>query len=286
MRLYKRVVNLVVAPKSDGATGALSAIESSLGFELSNLDCVFSAKKSLKPEPNTCEIKVYNLAPETRRVLELSKKLVVRLEAGYPDAIAQIYLGEVRSAHSTREGADIVTELSAGDSEQELATTRLNLTLGPKIPAGQALTAIVEALGVGRGNVDQVAAKLSASGKALFGPGTALSGNAARMLTDICRSADLEWSVQDGVIQILDRAKALEDTAVELGPSTGLIGSPTIDAKGVVSVTALLQPDLRPGRKIVLESEALRGGYRVDDCEYVGDTRGQEWYARIHAKAY
>lgn len=284
--LFGRVVNLVVAPKTDAAGGALAAIESTLGFEISNLDCVFKVKKNLKPEPNTCELKVFNLQQSTRKTLETAKKLVLQLEAGYPGAVAQLFFGEVRSAHSHREGADIVTEISTGDSEKELSTSRIALSVGPNVPAGTALTAIARALKVGLGNVDKAAAKLSSTGKTLFGPGSAVYGNAAQALTDICRSADLEWSIQDGILQILDRGKALEDSAVYLSPDTGLLGSPTIDNKGIVTVNALIQPDLRPGRKISLDSESLKGGYRIQEVEYTGDTAGAEWTAKLSVKSY
>lgn len=284
--LFRRVVNVTVAPKSDNAGGALGAIESTLGFELSNLDCVFRVKKSLKLEPNTCELRIYNLAAETRRTLETPKKLVLRLDAGYPDAVAQLYLGEVRSAHSNREGEDIITEISTGDSEKELATSRINFTVGPKVSASVALLAICRELKVGIGNANQMAAQLQAKGVAFFGPGTVISGNAKQALIDFCRSADLECSIQDGVLQILDRGKALEDQAVYLSPETGLIGSPTIDNKGIVSATALIQPDLRPGRKIQIAAESVKGGFRLQECEYTGDTAGNEWFCKMSAKAY
>lgn len=284
--LFRRVVNITVAPKTDGAGGALGAIESTLGFELSNLDCVFDVKKDLKPVPNTCELKIFNLAQETRRVLETPKKLILRLDAGYPDAVAQLYLGEVRSAHSHREGSEIITEISTGDSEKELATSRINMSIGPKVPASVALLGICRELKIGIGNANQMAAKLQAKGVILFGTGTVITGNAARALTDICRSSDLEWSIQDGVLQILDLGKALEDKAVYLSPGTGLVNSPTIDNKGLVSVTAFIQPDLRPGRKIQIAAESVKGGFRIETCQYIGDTAGNDWYAKMTAKAY
>ncbi len=286
-QFFRRVVNIAVAPKTEGAAGALAAIESSMGFEISNLDCTFQVKKNLKAEPNTCELKVFNLAEETRRTLETPKKLTLRLEAGYPDLVAQLFLGEVRSAHSHREGENIITEISTGDSEKELASSRLALSIGPKVPAQVALMAIARSFkGVGIGNVGAASAKLAAKGSAFFGPGSALYGNSRQMLTDFCRSADLEWSIQDGMLQILDRAKALADKAVYLSAETGLVGSPTVDHKGIVSATAFIQPDLRPGRKVQFDTLSFKGGYRIEDCEYTGDTNGNDWYCKFQARKY
>lgn len=286
--LFRRVVNVALAPKTDNASAGLAAIESGLGVQLDNLDCTFRVKKNLKPEPNTAEVKIYNLSEATRKILSTPKKLVLRLEAGYPGQVAQLFLGEVRSAHSFRDNTEIVTEISTGDSEKEMQTSRIALSVGPKVPASVALTAIARSLGVGLGNVPVAAAKLQATGKAFFGSGTAIYGHAADMLTDFCRSADLEWSVQDGVLQILDRGKALEGLAVYLSADTGLIGSPTIDNKGLVTATALIQPDLRPGHKVAFDSLEFKisQGYRIQECEYIGDTAGADWTVRFTAKAY
>ena len=275
--LYGRVVNVRLAAK-----GAV------YGVDLSNLDCTFKVKKNLKPEPNTCELRLYNLATDTRKQLETPKSLILALSAGYPGKVSQLFLGEVRSGHSFRDGPDIITEVSTGDSEKEIQRAHISQSIGPKVPVSVALVAAARALGVGLGNVPTAAAKLAATGKAFFGQGSVLFGPAADVLTDICESADLEWSVQDNVLQILDKGKALEDKAVLLTPATGLIGSPTIDNKGLVEATALIQPDLRPGRKIAFDAISFKmsQGFRIESCEYTGDTAGNEWYVRFHAKPY
>lgn len=289
-RLFRRVFNLIVAPKSAGAGTALSAIESAQAFQCNNLDCSFKIKKSLKAEPNTCEVKILNLAETTRRVLETPKALIVKLEAGYEGALAQLYLGEVRTAYTTVANTDYVTTLESGDSAKEIATSRINVSMGPKVPADVALASIAKALGVG-GNVAKATAALRAKGVTPFGPGTLLYGKAATILQDFCRSADLEWSIQDGVLQILDRGKALEDKAVLLSPSTGLIESPSInftDKQLLVKAKALIQPDLRPGRKVVFDSLSFKSnkGYVIQSCEYSGDTAGGDWTVSLECKAY
>lgn len=281
--LFKRVVNVSVGPR--GSPGALGALKGSMAFDLSNLDCVFHVKKSLKPEPNTCELHLYNLARPTRSVLETAERLFLRLDAGYPGSVGQIFLGEVRSAHSRPEGADIITEISTGDSEKELATSRINLSVGPNVHASYVLAQLAQALGGGLGNVSAAVAKLTAKGATFFGygQGTAFAGNAAEELTTFCRAVDLEWSIQDGVLQILERGTPIEAQAVLLSPSTGLIGTPSVDHKGIASATALIQPDLTPGRKVTFDSMGLSGTYRITDCEFSGDTAGSDWYVKLTA---
>jgi len=252
----------------------------------------FTVKKTLKPEPNTAAISVWNLNPSQRKELEtpLAKgQLNVRLEAGYEDGgLSQLYLGGVRTAQSQSDGADIVTKVETGDGEKEIAKARINVSFGPKTPPGEVLRAIARTLGLGLGNTEKAEARLRARGLASLGlHGHVVSGSSARELTDFCRSAGLEWSVQDGKIQILDVGKPLEDTeAILVSPSTGLIGSPSVDVEGVLEATLLLTPGLRPGVKVALDSREFKGGYRVTQCEYVGDTHDQPWYVKIHAKKY
>lgn len=289
--LFRRVVNVSIGPKTQDASTALAAIERGLGINASELDCVFKVKKNLKAEPNTCSIDIFNLSKASRALLETPKKLVLRLEAGYPDQVSQLYLGEIRYAQSSRSESNIITHIETGDSEKEIQTAHINLSIGPKVPAEVALTAIARELGIGLGNVNVAVAKLRAKGTTPFGRGTLIFGGAARALDDFCRSADLEWSIQDGVLQILDRGKALEGQAVLLSPDTGLIGSPTIDHKGVVTFKALIQPDLRPGHKIAFDTLDFKisQGYRIQECEYTGDTTPSPtspWYCEAKAKRY
>lgn len=294
-KLFGRKFSLTVAPV--GSTGVSGAIESTLGFEVSNLRCVFKVKKNLKPDPNTCEIQIYNLAPNSRKVLEGATKLVVRLEAGYEETgVSQLYLGEVRSASTSWQGGDSVTTITTGDSEKDIQEARIHVSVGPGVPVEVALTAIVRSLGVGPGNVASAVQLLKTKGvAAMFGPGTAISGNAARELSDFCRSAGLEWSLQDGNIQILDRNKPLSELAIELSSATGLIGSPTIDFNAaskkvvggnLVKAKALLIPELAPGRKVSFSSRDVNGGYRIEDVEYKGDTHGPEWQVEFSCRKY
>ena len=285
---------------SDGKALFGRVIECAVGnVDCSNKRIVFKVKKNLKAEPNTCDLQVYNLNPDNRDELENSpgKKLTVRLEAGYEaTGVSQLFLGETRSAWTEWVGPDCITHVQTGDSEKEMQEARIHMSIGPRVPADVALTAIVRTLGVGEGNVAQAVALLKSKGVvAMFGPGTAISGNAARQLTDFCRSAGLEWSIQDGKIQILDRNKPLSAKAVFLSSDTGLEGSPSIDfaasskekAGGVyVKAKARLIPELEPGRLVVFQSKSVNGGFRLDEVEYEGDTHGDPWTAHLTCRKY
>lgn len=246
------------------------------------LACTFSVKKTTKPEPNTCTLTILNLSEQSRRKFTEPKATKIRIEAGYGDRLSQIYLGDVRAlAPGERNGANVITELTSGDGEKKISGSRLAIPIGPKTPPGDALRAIAKALGVGAGNVDKAALALTAKGVAVFSRGTVLTGNVARALTDFCRSAGLEWSVQDGALQILDLGKGLETFPYVLKSSSGLINAPKVSNDGKVSADTLMLPDIRPGMRVQFESLTVSGLYRILEVETHGETHGGPWGHKI-----
>lgn len=253
---------------------------------MSGLDFEFTAEKTLKPEPNTCAVQIYNLSENTRKTFSNAKKLTLRLEAGYQGAVSQIYLGEVRNAWTERSGADFITHIESGDKEKEIAQSGLHITHGAKVPTDVALKALVGALGVNPGNLQTLISKGAVTRKIKTVSGSALTGNAARRLTDICRSAGLEWSIQDGSIQILETGATLNKTAIQVSAATGMIDSPTVDNEGIVSASMLITPGLLPGNLVVFDSLFVKGGYRIQRCSWKGQTFGNEWRCDFECKKF
>lgn len=278
------------------------------GLTVLGQDVSFKVVKTRKKEPNTCELTIYNLREDRRDQLAEAESAVVKLSAGYrgretestaalqavdsllgEDAsggsgVGLIYLGDVRDISSTREGVNWITTLESGDGEKATQFERINKSF----PAGTSLqTAIKEAaraMKVGLGN----ALKKASEGSLIeagseFLNGLVLSGNASKQMDRIVKSAGLEWSIQDGVIQLLAAGESLTDTSVVLTSTTGLIGSPTIGNDGVVRARSLMNSEIVPARQIELTSKTVTGRFRVERCEYIGSTFDKEFYVDIEA---
>jgi len=263
--------------------------------EFTSLDFAFEIEKTLKPKPNTCELTIWNLREDHIAELELlapktGKAAVTgipcKIEAGYKDAVSQLWLGDLRTVETAIEGPDWVTKLSSGDGEKAWQNARLHVAYGPKTAIETALRAAARALGVGEGNLAKVVSKLKIAGSAVFPAGTVVSGSASRELVEIARSADLEVSIQDGALQFLDRGKALAGQAIRLAPETGMIGSPTVDNKGILTVKSLIIPDLKPGAVVVVEGRRIKGNFRATKCVWSGDTAGEDWTITTEAERY
>lgn len=256
-------------------------------IDINGLDVSFAIKKSLKAEPNVCDLKIINLNRTHRSAIEQMKTAKVSVEAGYKEGTSVLFVGDLRTSLSVREGPDYITSLSSGDGEKAVQTARVNISVQKNTKTSDVVRQVAKALGVGDGNLDSAVARLNSSGIGdLFSEGTVITGSASREMTNICRSCGLTWSIQDGKLQLLPLRTYLDGQAIVLSPNTGLIGSPTVDNDGVMTARALLIPDVIPGRKIVLQSERLQGQYRIEECAYSGDTAGQDWYVEVRGKRY
>lgn len=263
-------------------------------LELQGFHVSFEVVKTLKPQPNTCDLSIYNLSDDHRAQLqELSdvsgrptQGIPCRIEAGYASGTSLIWLGDLREVETRYESPDWVTRVSSGDGEKGWKNARQHLSFGPRTPLDTALRAMARALGYGEGNLSKVVAGLRQAGVASFPHGTVLTGPTSRELRDFARSAGLEVSVQDGALQFLDRGAVLDGEALYLSPQTGLIGSPSVDNKGVMTCECLMVPDVRPGRLVVLESATVNGGYRLTKATCRGATDGDEWGWSLEATRY
>jgi hypothetical protein len=258
-------------------------------IKFSDLDVEFAVVKTLKPEPNTCTLKIWNLNPMHRKQLDSAKLPAIEIKAGYKGAVSLVFRGEVREVFSAKEGGDWVTEMSTADSEDTIKRARINKSF----PSGTHLPNVLQAL-ANELKVDAKAAilKLLTSNKlveaaGVFLNGTVVSGSASREMTNLLKSAGQEWSVQDGELQIIDIGAALLGLPVVLGATTGLVGSPTVGNDDLVRFKALLNTSIAPGSLVTFVSDLLPVGsfYRVERAEFNGQTRGSDWYVEGEASA-
>lgn len=257
------------------------------------LSIKFNVKKSLEREPNTAEVRIANMREDRRRQLEQADEPQLEIIAGYVDLTDTIFVGDARDVWSTVEGVDIWTSIEAEDGGRSYRTADYEATFDRNVSCSQVFRGLANAMGVGIGNASSVfsTAELD-SGSSIWPQGVTLSGPAWRSMDSMCRSCNLRWSVQNGVLQLRRAGSPAETRALRLTPDTGLIGSPTRgrrdEQSGEVSYSArcLLVPGIYPGRVISVESRALTGFFLAHRVEYTGDSSGVDWYATMELKEY
>lgn len=254
-------------------------------LRITDLDVAFDVFRSLKREPNTAELSVWNLNEDHRQQIREAREIVVQIEAGYGGENALIFLGDLRDAHTERDGPDLVTKLSSADGGKKARVARVSHTYQPNTSLASVLRNAAQALGVGIGNAEEAVAAADLEGAGtIFPHGAVVSGNAAAELDGLLRSAGLEYSIQNGQLQVLDRNQFLRGTAVRLTAATGLIGSPSEGSDGVVTARCLMIPDVFPGRRVRFDSPEVSGFFRVETATYTGETAGEDWGIEIECK--
>ncbi|MFW6031644.1 MAG: baseplate hub protein [Myxococcota bacterium] len=277
IRLFRRRYDLTVGGLRFGGTVDPDTA--------SHLHVSFTVTKNLRRHPNDCTISLVNLSPDSRRRLEQLDTVPVKLLAGYEQEMAQIFVGRLRDINTERDGPDLVTTIEGLDGGQQHKAGRVNRSFAKDVSIGDVLKQVVRDVGesiVGEGNLSDVLGRPEMKRK--LTQGMTLQGHATEELERVATAAGLEWSVQDERLQFLLRGRALEGEAVRLAPDTGLIGSPSIDNEGLVTVRSLMIPDVWPGRRLKVEGEFLDVTIRADRCVYTGDSRGEEWSIESQGK--
>jgi hypothetical protein len=261
-------------------------------LDVSDLDAKFTVKRDLKKKPNQLKATLYNLNPDhAAAVAHIAKqkgdnvgRVFVRIHAGYKDLFGEIFYGSVRTAFSQIQGPDVVTELESGDGEDPISKARVNVSFSKGAPLSQVIKTLVDATGLMPGNVQEFVSQATMRAGNSYAGGVVLSGSAYDELQAICRSAGFECSVQGGKLLFLEPGKTTGETVYELSPETGLIDTPTVDTKGVMTCKSLLIPHLAPGRRIMIKSRFLSATYKITELNYSGDTRGDDWTVKVQGK--
>lgn len=270
--------------------------------QITGLRMSFEVKRSLSKTPNSAEVTLWNLNQEHRAALQQKGQRLL-IEAGYGTELLVLFNGFTRTVSSTHQGPDWVTKIRSADGELAYRTARVVESFKAGTPVKAVIKTLCQRLGI---PLQDALAKVDAStfraGAQQFINGVTLDGEVHELLDPMLRAAGLEWSIQNGALQIVPLGSALDGDAILLTSTdkqTGLVGSPEVaekkDAaagakvskspKHIVKVTALLNPRIEPGKKLKLESELLTGFYRVDEVSHRGDTHGQDYYSEAECRA-
>ncbi len=281
--LYGRRAKLVIAkPLTDLRATAPNALE--IATAGTGLRIQFRIKKTLEREPNTAKITVTNLSAVTRAKMQGAGHRVI-LEAGYPETLATIFVGDTTRILHRQDGANWLTEIEAQDGHRAFTQPRAAESFASGTHYSTAAKRLVGRMGL---SVADSAALDALAGQ--FVHGFSWVGPAARGLEWVLQAAGVEWSIQNNRLQILHPGAANRDAVVELGPDSGLVGSPefgSADKKGgspPVVARALLSGRIVPGGRVKLNATQFKGGFRVLAVDHEGDTSGGAWYTRFEAR--
>ena len=249
----------------------------------STLRITFKVEQAIKAEPNTVEVKIWNLAEKTRAKFQ-DEKIPVVVEAGYVGNSSRIFSGDLSYGSSVHSGTEWITSFQAGDGEGAFRANRINDSIKAGTKVREVMKKALGKLDLGAGNILKKIDEGDFRGALEeFSNGAVLSGNAAGIVDNLAKTLGFEFQIRDGSPEILRVDETTEDEAISLSTGTGLIGSPEEGGKGFIRARSLLQAGLYPGRKVEIISSGIDAFFKVRSAIHTGDTWGPDWYSDIEA---
>lgn len=285
------------------------------GLELGQLRCTFHITRGDLQSPNTAWVRIYNLDDATARKIEQVEFSQIALQTGWgppdsTDPLTLMFFGNIIQGRRGRENQlETYVDITAADGDEPYNFAFVSQTL----PQGSSRLDAIQSL------IATMAAPVSGNGNAVL-PGytpadlgavpnlrpRVLFGYTKDVMRQIAQGHDLNWSIQDGTVNVVPLTTYIPGSAVVISPSTGLLGVPEQTQNGL-SIRVLLNPQIKIGYTIRLDStvnqfqysldqgavaanESLRlaitrlnadGLYYVMRADHAGDTRGEQWETEL-----
>lgn len=273
------------------------------GLDLSQLRITFEVTKTDNETPNHAQIKIYNLNKDTENQI-INEFTRITLQAGYEENFGVIFDGEiVQSKRGRDNGVDsyVVVDASDGDSAYNYAI--INTTLSAGSSQNDYINAVVSSMGIDKG--------YTAPSNKTLPRAKVMYGSARNIIRKSAQTNGQNWNIQNGKLQLLGKADVLPYQGIYLNSKSGLIGGAEQSTKGI-KAKALLNPMLHIGAKVIINEEdvalasklpkqtdptknplvdgndpaklaliAKDGAYKIIGANFIGDTRGNDWYSDI-----
>jgi hypothetical protein len=273
-------------------------IEGARIITIENAKIQFEIVKSKNAKENTAKLEIYNLAPNTRKLIT-EQEALVRIFAGYAGnkGLIEIGQGDISKIKHNRDKTEVVTEVYMAEGLRKIRDNPLSMSFSSKskLKLGNVLDNLRT-----KSNNQFVFRLIDVDESKTIDNGYSDLGSLDQILNNLGIQFGFEWSVQNGIITIKGTKKSLSSEIMLLTPKNGLILHPesvkqvsrrleksSITKQGakINSVQALLQPHLQVNDIIAIESQDLNGKYEIRKITHKGDTRGNDWYSDMEVIA-
>ncbi len=246
----------------------------------------FSCEKTLKRQPNTLDLKLFNLSDATRAELQ-RPGVVLRFSAGYVSGGARrLFVGDVQWAYSQLKGTEWITSVQVGDGSRAFSTARSDGTFRSGTKVIDVLKFVAKTMTLTVPTEIAVTKVLQQQ----FAAGYQMSAKSRDELDRLLAPYGYSWSIQDGVLRVLRDEDTSSVTMREISAATGMIDSPEFgnpEGKSKtpkVTVSSKLYPELQPGGKVNIISRDLNGVHKITKVRHTGDTQTDDWKTQVEVE--
>lgn len=276
---FLRIAKLVINIRSGDNPGTIT---------LTGLRISFSLQKNLSTASNPGVIKIWNLSSDHRNLINNFGDEVT-LYAGYErgSGLELLYRGDTIAVSHTFTLPDIVTTLECADGDQFVNQKHFSLSFAPQTKVRTVIQEIANNMGI-------PIAEFGVSDDLVYPRGFSHDGMGKEGLNKACAYPNLQWSVQNGALQVVPIDGTIEEPAFKINVDTGMIGIPqryTFRRQDFIvlgpavgwKVNTLLYPIILPGAKLDIQSRYLgfQGIFRCETIRHSGDTFGPNWESNM-----
>lgn len=290
---------------------SLILVDGEKALDLSDMHFRFQTAQQDEESPDSCSIRVYNLSDDTVKRIRGEYSKVV-LQAGYENsAFGVIFQGTIKQYRIGREpdGVSSYLDILAADGDVAYNFSVVNRSMAAGTTGRERIVASVNVMekdGVSMGKL------LIPDTGGILPRGKVLFGLARGIIRAESQAQGATWSIVNGQINVVPLDGHLPGEAVVLTADTGLIGRVEQTEDGM-RCRCLLNPKLTVGGLIKIDNKSINqtaaakgaeidgaqlaynryaglqrfasiqgdGLYRIYVAEYVGNTRGTEWYCDL-----
>jgi hypothetical protein len=252
---FGRVVKIVVGDR------ALSSVAPGGG---PGLHLAFSVTRSVDRSQDQLTATAWGVHQSTLSLLQ-ADRTACSIAAGYGTptllGVGRVVPGTLRVDYEGRQPRATWQISDGGIALRAIDVSRAWST----VRASEALDYVLALSGLARGAIDLGA-------DVTYSRGLVLCDSAEGAIQQIAADTRSAYAVQSGVLHMWPRDGARQRLRVVVSTATGLVGDPEPADKGRWRVVVSLEPTVRPGDEVRVDSTALRGILRVVDVEHAGDS--------------
>lgn len=243
-----------------------------------DLTVEFSINFSEEPDIDTGDITIYNLSKHTIRAMRVGS--VVRLSAGYESTYGNIFYGKVLFVNTYWDGADKVTEITLGDTNEDYRKMKYGKSFSPGTTNDEIIAHLITRSGLGIGDLDTTKNPVHKNG-------LRVSGRLYDSIKKYVNLSNSKFYIKNMRAYVRPRGKANQMTWL-LNKDTGLIDKPEpieTEVDEVVyhgyKIKSLLNHNIDVDNVIRLESSVASGEFRVSSGAHEGNNNEGDYYTTM-----
>lgn len=238
--------------------------------ELRGLRVHAKSKKASSGTPATCTIEIYNPAPDSISAMNKAGA-TIEVWAGYSGQNADGVLDPQRlgvlqliwrgnpvygGVKSENRPPDTVLTVEAADGGHVVATARVSISFTTQTTVAQIIAEALRQTGI--------PSDVTSFPQTIYPAGFRFVGRVGDLFTQLANTTGQSWYIRDGAFNFAGGSTA---ESVLLASTTGMVGAPALKSDGSVEVKSLLNPAIRVGGSVSLQSQYINGEFTVQSVE-------------------